>query len=73
MSQVSQPNLNDLSPSEKLLLVGDIWDELSKEPAALELTETQKAELLKRYREYQENPTEGDSWEVVKRRLLAGS
>jgi putative addiction module component (TIGR02574 family) len=71
MSQVSQQNIKDLSRAEKLLLVGDIWDELSNEPAALELTEAQKTELLKRYREYQENPAEGDSWEVVKQRLLA--
>lgn len=73
MSQASLQHISDLSPSEKLLLVGDIWDELSKGPAALELSGAQKAELLERYREYQENPTEGDSWEVVKQRLLAGS
>lgn len=63
------PQLDELSVSEKLLLVEELWDELAARPDQLTLTETQRAELDRRYEAYRKNPTEGASWEEVRARI----
>ena len=63
--------LSDLSFSEKLLLVEDLWDELAQRPDEIPLSAGIKAELDRRYAEYLANPTEGSSWEEVRARLTA--
>lgn len=44
--------INKLNFSEKLLLVGDIWDSIAKDAGQQPLPEWQKQELDKRYAEY---------------------
>jgi putative addiction module component (TIGR02574 family) len=60
--------LLNLSPSERLLLVQDLWDSLSNED--IPLTQWQKEELDRRKAAYQANPSSGRSWEDVKRRIV---
>lgn len=55
--------LLNLSPSERLLLVQDLWDSL--EADEIPLTEDQKRELDRRKANYQANPSSGRSWEAV--------
>lgn len=69
MNSAVAPALRDLSFSEKLLLVEDLWDELASQPNGIPLSKAVKAELDRRYAEYLENPTEGSTWEDAKRRL----
>ena len=57
-----------LSPSERLLLVQDLWDGLSAEDIPLE--QWQQDELDRRKAAYQANPDSGRSWEDVKRRIM---
>lgn len=59
----------DLSPSEKLQLVEDLWDDLAGTPEALPLHEWQKQELDRRKANLQKNPASGLSWEDIKRRV----
>jgi len=61
-------NLLNLSPSERLLLVEDLWDSLDAEDIPVE--EWQKQELERRRATYQANPNSGSSWEDVKKRIL---
>ena len=56
----------DLSPSEKLQLVEDLWDDLASTPEDVPLHEWQKDELERRKANLQSNPTSGLSWEQVK-------
>jgi putative addiction module component (TIGR02574 family) len=59
----------DLSPSEKLQLVGDLWDDLACTPDAVPVHEWQKQELARRKANLVKNPTSGLSWDQVKQRV----
>jgi putative addiction module component (TIGR02574 family) len=60
--------LLNLSPSERLLLVQDLWDSLDVEDVPL--TSAQMIELDRRKAAYTANPSSGSSWEDVQRRIL---
>jgi putative addiction module component (TIGR02574 family) len=70
MKATELPTYQELSTSEKLLLVEEIWDEITRHPDDLPIPAWHKAELNRRYQEYQRNPRQGSSWEEVKARLL---
>jgi putative addiction module component (TIGR02574 family) len=59
----------DLSPSEKLQLVEDLWDDLAATPEEVPIYDWQKAELARRKANLKNNPASGLSWEEVKRRV----
>jgi putative addiction module component (TIGR02574 family) len=63
------PSIFDLSPSEKLQLVEDLWDDLAATPDAVPVHEWQKQELARRKANLVNNPTSGLSWEQVKQRV----
>ncbi len=65
----SGPSIFDLSPSEKLQLVEDLWDGLAGTPEAVPVYEWQKQELARRKANLLKNPTSGLSWEDVKQRI----
>jgi putative addiction module component (TIGR02574 family) len=69
MNSALAPALRELSFSEKLLLVEDLWDELASQPNGIPLSNAVKTELDRRYAEYLVNPEEGSSWAEVRRRL----
>jgi len=59
----------DLSPSEKLQLVEDLWDDLASTPEAVPVFYWQKYELARRKANLLDNPALGLAWEEVKRRV----
>jgi putative addiction module component (TIGR02574 family) len=59
----------DLSPSEKLQLVEDLWDDLAVIPEAVPIHDWQKEELARRKTNLMKNPASGLTWEEVKRRV----
>ncbi len=61
----------DLSPSEKLQLVEDLWDDLASEPEAVPVHDWQKEELARWKANLMKNPASGLAWEEVKRRVRA--
>jgi putative addiction module component (TIGR02574 family) len=61
----------DLSPSEKLQLVEDLWDDLAAAPEDVPVRDWQKQELARRKASLLKNPAEGLPWEEVKRRVRA--
>ena len=63
------PSIFDLSPSEKLQLVEDLWDDLAGTPDAVPVHEWQKQELARRKANLVNNPTSGLSWAQVKQRV----
>ena len=62
-------SLFDLSPSEKLQLVEDLWDDLAATPEAVPVYDWQKQELERRKANLLKNPASGLAWEEVKRRV----
>jgi len=57
--------ISELSLSEKLLLVEDIWDSIAASSPDLPLPEWQKKELDKRYSDYQRGGLELHDWQAV--------
>ena len=62
-------SLFDLSPSEKLQLVEDLWDDLAATPAAVPVHDWQKEELARRKANLMKNPASGLAWDEVKRKV----
>ena len=59
----------DLSPSEKLQLVEDLWDDLASTPEMVPIHDWQKKELTRRKTNLRNNPASGLSWDKVKQRV----
>ena len=66
---MSDTSVFDLSPSEKLQLVEDLWDDLAATPDEIPIHDWQKEELDRRRANLLNNPAFGQSWEEVKRRV----
>jgi putative addiction module component (TIGR02574 family) len=71
MSQLTSnaSSVFDLSPSEKLQLVEDLWDDLAATPEAVPVYDWQKEELARRKANLTKNPSSGLDWEQVQRRV----
>lgn len=59
----------ELSPSENLQLVEDLWDDLAGTPDAVPIHDWQKEELERRKANLINNPSSGLTWDEVKRRV----
>lgn len=59
----------DLSPSEKLQLVEDLWDDLAATPSDVPIHGWQKEELARRKANLMQNPSAALSWDEVKLRI----
>lgn len=65
----SDYSIFDLSPSEKLILVEDLWDDLAATPEAVPVHDWQKVELERRKQNLQKHPASGLKWDEVLRRV----
>ncbi len=70
MSKISVADVLDLSVSERIQLVGDIWDSIANTQARPPLTDAQRAELDRRLEALGKNPLNGSQWQEVKERIL---
>ena len=68
MMSVDDGSVFDLSPSEKLQLVEDLWDDLSATPENVPVHDWQKRELDRRRENLQPHPAAAASWEDVSSR-----
>jgi putative addiction module component (TIGR02574 family) len=66
---MNSASIFDLSPSEKLQLVEDLWDDLAAAPEAVPVHDWQKQELARRKANLMKHPASGLPWEEVKSRL----
>lgn len=69
MSWLTKEDILNLSVSERIQLVEDIWDSIVEIPEAVILTDDQKRELDNRLDAYHKNPAEGSPWEEVRERI----
>ncbi len=65
------PELKSLSPEQKLILVGELWDELAARPDAFPPREDHIKILRERLEHFREHPEDTLAWEDVKARILA--
>ena len=66
---MAEPSIFDLSPSEKLQLVEDLWDDIAGTPEVVPVHDWQKQELARRKANLQANPGLGLTWAEVKQRV----
>ena len=59
----------DLSPSEKLQLVEDLWDDIAATPNAVPVHPWQIEELERRKANLARNPASALTWDEVQRRV----
>ncbi len=64
------PEVNRLTASEKLILVGELWDDLAAHPTEIPVSREHIAELDRRMEEYRRDPSKVMTWEAVQRRIL---
>jgi putative addiction module component (TIGR02574 family) len=69
MKNLSPSEILQLSISERIQLVEDIWDSIAAVPEAVPLTDAQREELDRRLAAYHKNPQSGTLWDEVKKRL----
>jgi putative addiction module component (TIGR02574 family) len=65
------PELKNLTSEEKLILVGELWDDLAENPEAFPVREDHVRLLRDRLEHYRRNPQDVRAWEEVKARILA--
>jgi len=73
MANLARNDILDLSISERIQLVEDIWDSIAEVPESLSLTDEQKTELDRRLDGYHQDPTKGSPWEDVLTRIRKGA
>jgi putative addiction module component (TIGR02574 family) len=70
MSQTTLPdNLRELSIDERMQLIEALWDSITAEQEALEVTDAQKAELDRRLEAHAASPSGGMPWDELRDRL----
>jgi putative addiction module component (TIGR02574 family) len=70
MSDLLESELRQMSVSEKLLLVEQLWDEIASDVQAHSLPDSQRQELDRRYAEFLQDPYEGSPWSEVRERII---
>ncbi len=67
MIQNLSKQIDSLSLQEKILLVEELWNNISETAATLGLSEAQKKELARRLESFEKSPELGRPWEDIKR------
>lgn len=65
ISAALKDEIRSLGIDDKLSLVQELWDSIAEEPGEVIITETQRAELLRRYKDHMNTPGTGSKLETV--------
>ena len=65
----SVESIFELSLSEKLQLVEDLWDDIASTPEEVPVHDWQKAELTRRKQNLLSNPSSALSWQEIQQRI----
>lgn len=64
------PEVRRLTPSEKLIFVSELWNDLEAHPSVVPVSREIIAELDRRMEHFREHPEEFTTWEAVRERIL---
>jgi len=62
--------VENLNLNEKLRLVWELWDSIAEDQHNIPLSEKNKNELKRTLDDYRRTGNKGDTWDVVKARIL---
>lgn len=68
---LEQLGIHNLTISDRLDLIGLIWDSVAEEVEKAPLTEAQRLEVDRRLAAHRDNPQAAVPWEEVEARILA--
>ena len=63
------PEITDLSTSEKILLIEDLWDSIAADESSVPVPASHSEELDSRFKSYQANPGNLLSLEELQKRI----
>jgi len=69
MNRSQIEDILELPPSERVAIVQEIWESVFEDVHAIPLSAGQRAELEKRWLDFQQHPEEGESWDEVEKAL----
>ena len=64
------PEVQQLTASEKLLFVSELWHDLEAHPSEVPVSREIIGELDRRMERFRQHPGEFTTWEAVKERIL---
>lgn len=64
-------SFRQLSSSEKIRLLHELWDEIAQEAVNIPLSESQRRLLDERLQQHDDNPSQVEAWEQVRRTVLS--
>jgi putative addiction module component (TIGR02574 family) len=71
MSKITAADTLELSISERIQLVEDIWDTITAKASSIELTNEEKSIIDARLEKYHQNPESGSPWKDVYKRIVS--
>ncbi len=72
MTSTSISQVFELTLSEKLQLLEDLWDSIALNPEQIPILEWHKEELDQRKASYLQNPSSVTSWDAVREKIRKG-
>lgn len=69
MNRASIEQILELPASDRVAIVQEIWESVVEDISSVPLTADQRAELEKRWVDFQQHPDEGESWDEVEKAL----
>lgn len=70
MNDNLRTQINNLSVSEKIILVEEIWDSIANQEKSFDLTDSQKNIVKERSSSFKNNPELGRPWEEIRAEFL---
>ena len=64
------PEVQRLSPSEKLIFVSELWNDLEAHPTEVPVSRGILEDLERRMEHFRQHPDQFTTWEEVKSRIL---
>jgi putative addiction module component (TIGR02574 family) len=64
------PDVQQLTPSEKLIFVSELWNDLEAHPSEVPVSREIIDELDRRMEQFRRHPDQFTTWEAVKERIL---
>ena len=70
-AQTITESFRKLSPTEKIRVLQELWDEVAEEVASQPLSESQKLLLDERIQQHVENPSDVEPWDRTRDDILS--
>ncbi len=69
MKYPTQSELEELSASDRLRLLEDVWETFVRNPDSLPLSDEHRREIDRRLEAFNRDPSAGATWDEVKQRI----